>query len=249
MRHCIFCEGSPVTKEDVWPPRWLSRRYPPHTNATVTAERYGIPLGSWPASGTGIQIGCVCPTCNNGWMSQIESDIKPIVEALLEQRAQTIEPDTLHLLAVWAIKNSMVLEGFTPDRRSVYTGTERRLFAEVRTIPSRLQVWLAACVEQTSSFTSNERFDDSEDLPGVYGSATTMAYGPLAIQVLRVLVPDAVPPTTRVEVQPIDGPWNATLVPAWPRPHAPAGWPPQQALNGEPGLRLLSQRFKVAPAA
>jgi hypothetical protein len=62
MRACIFCGEQASSKEDAWPPRWLTKRFLASESAEVEAERRGVPLRTWRASSANIRVG-VCLRC------------------------------------------------------------------------------------------------------------------------------------------------------------------------------------------
>jgi hypothetical protein len=56
----------------------------------------------------------ICGTCNNGWMSQLEAEVKPILLPLIEEKrsAESLTDDETRLLARWAFKTAfMILSG------------------------------------------------------------------------------------------------------------------------------------------
>src|SRR6185295_4734360 len=113
MRACIFCGEQASSKEDAWPPRWLTKRFIATESAHVEAERRGVSLGKWRASGVNIRVGCVCAACNNGWMSRLEETasqiVEPLIVSLIEQQKQGIDAKSLPTLAAWSVKTAMVL--------------------------------------------------------------------------------------------------------------------------------------------
>ena len=60
--------------------------------------------------------GRVCSNCNNGWMSELESEAKPILLALLSgpQNPTSISESECLVLARWTLKTAIVLSYATP---------------------------------------------------------------------------------------------------------------------------------------
>ncbi|MBI3896545.1 MAG: hypothetical protein HY313_11505 [Acidobacteria bacterium] len=60
--------------------------------------------------------GRVCSNCNNGWMSQLENEVKPILLALLSgaQNPTSIPEFECSVLARWTLKTAIVLSCATP---------------------------------------------------------------------------------------------------------------------------------------
>ncbi len=246
MRACIFCGEQAATKEDAWPPRWLTKRFPASELAHVEAERRGASLRKWRESSPNIRVGCVCAACNNGWMSHLEVTasqmVPPLIESLLGQQKQEIDARSLPTLAAWAVKTAMVLESVTPDLPPFYSASERTELRLTRAISRGTCVWLAACAEQETIYAAAKHLAGGDRSPGLHGLATTMAFGPLAIQVLAYRAPVAIPDDSKVTFQLCEGPWDEVLVPVWPVQGSPI-WPPRKGLLGEIGLEVLTDRF------
>ncbi len=95
MRLCIFCAAPASSKEDAWP-LWLLRKIGKDRPARIDAERGTQPLRSWRVVDTGLTVRFVCEPCNNGWMSELENRVKPIVLRLLDKASTnlTVEEQT-----------------------------------------------------------------------------------------------------------------------------------------------------------
>lgn len=115
---CIFCGGEGnLSKEHVFPD-WMKQLFPRDSRSThvegVINWRDGQPsapimkqrLGH---SGTR-KTRVVCQACNNGWMSRLENDVKPILATLVLGQRNCILRDELRLLAMWAAKSGCVAE-------------------------------------------------------------------------------------------------------------------------------------------
>jgi hypothetical protein len=81
-RSCAFCgSAASLTGEHIWSD-WLSRllgkrkvRYN-WTEADGTVKEYRL-------VGLNAKVNIVCETCNNGWMSDLENAVKPIVQPMI----------------------------------------------------------------------------------------------------------------------------------------------------------------------
>jgi hypothetical protein len=116
---CIFCGGSgPFHKEDVLP-KWISKTFP-KSWVTITDIRSGR---RFRAHGhLGIVSRAVCSGCNNGWMSILENDAKPIITPMILGQFKTISLDEQALLARWTMKTAAMLD--------VVSNAESRFFIE-----------------------------------------------------------------------------------------------------------------------
>src|SRR5690349_5445572 len=95
-RTCVFCGGSPVTKEHVWPD-WARRKLAssesfPHYRRL---ERQGQdPVDKrWLAPAHTMTVSAVCRPCNNGWMSELEARAKELLEPVLDGRGKQLHRD------------------------------------------------------------------------------------------------------------------------------------------------------------
>ncbi len=154
MRVCIFCQERASTKEDVWP-QWLTKRLPLSDTSRMEAELGGRNLGNWLNKTTKLlRVGRVCKTCNSGWMSQLEGQVKPIIESILDDRMKAVDALSQALIAVWAVKTAMTLEALNPNRKWFYTSDQRRELRIASAIPERTSVWIAKCVNQPNIYST-----------------------------------------------------------------------------------------------
>jgi hypothetical protein len=144
-RACIFCGGSPVTAEHVWP-RWIAKYLP-----DAKAEHYVVVEAEGreeaveyrgervPFSTT---VRCVCKPCNEGWMAELERTAEHELHAMIEGRAQTLHEWRQSIAATWAFKTAIMVEQAQADLRAIPTEVYR-LFRQYLTAPPFSQVWLA----------------------------------------------------------------------------------------------------------
>jgi hypothetical protein len=119
---CIFCGKPGVTKEHVWPD-WLLKYIPKdgvnHASLSETHHRTHVERevrkhAGAPYSGT---LRIVCGSCNNGWMSVLQNDAKPILLPLVLGEERTLFRKHQALLAAWMAMFAMVTE-FKAGRRN-----------------------------------------------------------------------------------------------------------------------------------
>ena len=78
----------------------------------------------------------VCGECNNGWMSQLETDIAPIVQRLVAgEDIGRFSNDEIELLARWAGKTVAVLSHVTPQLARVPRGASVSLHPKANVTP------------------------------------------------------------------------------------------------------------------
>jgi len=203
----------------------------------MEAEKGGRNLGNWPNKTTKLlRVGCVCENCNNGWMSKIESEVKPVIESILGEQMKTVDAKSQAIVAVWAVKTAMVFEAFDSHRKRFYTNDQRRELI-VSAIPERTSVWIAKCVNQRNIYSAAKDLWTAPGQNEVHAYATTMAFGSLALQVVSIRPSTNLSRGTTITYNVSEGPWDKVLVQVWPLMSIPQQWPPSQGLAGEWGAR------------
>ena len=86
-----------------------------------------------------------CEPCNNGWMSELENEVKPFVTDMAFRGQKTLLDETRQRSLVrWAVKTAMVNEftGAAAEQKYL-TEVERLSFRDNYAIPANLWIWLA----------------------------------------------------------------------------------------------------------
>jgi len=142
---CIFCGGSDLTKEHIFP-EWQKSLVP-------TAEHFGemnavrhpemILVSDRLKQGdiSNYRVRKVCKTCNNGWMSRLEAAVKPILTALILGNSIKINKEEQLNLARWIVIKSMVLEQ-TRKNKHVVTTSEHHWIKNKLEPPIQWLVWI-----------------------------------------------------------------------------------------------------------
>lgn len=116
-RQCLFCATvGPLSREHVWP-RWIAKLLPAghrfSSRGTVGRHdgqpqaRFGdvfesVDSCSWTAR-------AVCGSCNNDWMSALESEAQPILGPLVTGESTTVLGADLRAAFRWAVKTAIVI--------------------------------------------------------------------------------------------------------------------------------------------
>lgn len=242
MRTCIFCDKKASTREDGWP-LWLMKRFPTSSTSRMDAERGGQKLGSWCMARPGLRVKWLCASCNNGWMSRLENETKPILESILDDKLKDIDAWRQSTLARWAVKTAMVLECLNPDRTWFYSDDERQLMRATQSLPPRTSVWIAKCVNQPNIYSAAKDLRTTPDDGEIHAYSTTMAFGPLAFQIVSIKTPATIPENVTLTYDVTEGPWGQTLLQVWPTTKESVGWPLHYGLDSEFGLDALTERL------
>lgn len=150
---CIFCGKGNLSKEHFWP-EWTSSllpSYPANQHVerlqiiTRVTKLKGPPLvRTKPGNAWTKKIRVVCKACNNGWMSVLETAVRPILTPLICTTPHTIDAAPSLVLARWVALKIMVGE-HNQRGDAVTSPEERRVFQESLEIPKNFRIWIAKC--------------------------------------------------------------------------------------------------------
>ncbi|MEU7415127.1 hypothetical protein [Streptomyces antibioticus] len=109
-KECVFCGEKAGSREHVLP-AWMAREAPKaftESNGTRNVYKDGrmIVVPDKFATAT---VKCVCGTCNNGWMSNLEASAKPFLMQLTRGDQIALGPTEQTALATWSLKTAMMM--------------------------------------------------------------------------------------------------------------------------------------------
>ncbi|MGI5180576.1 hypothetical protein ACQEVZ_30110 [Dactylosporangium sp. CA-152071] len=106
---CLLCQSHdrPLTEEHLWS-EWISKLL------VARGARFPEQRGH-ETSPTGPRPRVLCPDCNNGWGSALESDVQKIMLPMFDGRAELDRHDQRRL-ASWALKTALVLDAIRRTR-------------------------------------------------------------------------------------------------------------------------------------
>jgi hypothetical protein len=241
-----FCSGTPVTAEHIWPD-WARRMLPGDVIATHTV-RADTPAAR--SSHTFRQrvfdhrVKVVCAGCNNGWMSRLEKENQPFLEAALNGRGRVLHRDGQRALAAWAFKTVLVINRglFRAHRTGLPPAHAHHLLSRGEP-PSDVGIWLTAFTADEPAYVMStglalsgpgERVTD-EDSPNF--SIVTFTFGPLVFQVAGAVDPSAI----GIVPAEINFPW-AMIHRLWPY-RGSFTWTPTPALDNR-SLDAFANRIR-----
>jgi hypothetical protein len=187
-----------------------------------------------------------CASCNNGWMSKLENDAKPLLVALFNAggRSVPLEAAAQRTLARWAFKTAVV--GAYADKTQVdpFPQDHRREFYEKDEPPQQVQVRIGAATIPTilskGEYVGGYLFEPSLATVTLGGESTSFPFYRVQFRLLTVAFDIIGWVTADVTLE--GGP-NKKLRPAllqlWPTQHPTIWWPPVTSLDafgGSPGL-------------
>src|SRR6266700_7135246 len=100
-QHCLFCDNNSGNAEHLWA-KWIHDRknFGPIKMKRGQGEDIIIPDPE-------ITVKSVCATCNNGWMSCLETTNIPVIGAMMSDIAITLDRQQQESVAAWAMKPAM----------------------------------------------------------------------------------------------------------------------------------------------
>jgi hypothetical protein len=149
---CCFCGRQGVTKQHFWPD-WLKKIVPrsgdshgrdltgfdlshqPFVFITPKTTTHQGPFGAR-------KIRKVCGSCNSGWMSKLESDVKQDLAAMICAEIRVLEVAQLKKLAAWAMLISIIGEFTDPTYMAISESDRHHLMTH--RVPPELnwKIWV-----------------------------------------------------------------------------------------------------------
>jgi hypothetical protein len=238
---CIYCRGPGLSKEHIWP-KWLrdyidmddlnyplqrAIEYPTHITDSIKVIS-GHPFSR--------RVRMVCSNCNNGWMSQIQEDVKPVIVDLFQGKRFEIFRRPRRLISSWAAMSTIAADA-TSERFAVVSEEERKEFFRNRLPPEHWRIWIGLCSDNIKA--PNYRHYSSELLSnkdrhrsGSISEAATIQATTYRIRRLAVHVMTSSNEAGREVIR--KWKWRRFrpyLTRIWPVTHATVTWPPSHELT------------------
>lgn len=184
-----------------------------------------------------IRVGMPCESCNQGWMSGLESQAKKFMAQMVYRGEKTLlDPDRQALLTRWVIKTAMVYEFTSAATEWKYFSDDERLaFKERFELPQNIWIWVARYDGIRPMHAVQHRAPKSSDgPPRIY--SLTLSANFLAVQVFAFRESEGdlgqIARATKAE----------RLVQLFPESPAWITWPPAVTIDDE-ALDVLDTRF------
>jgi hypothetical protein len=147
---CIFCGGARLTKEHVFP-RWLVTTLTADVvGPNVTSERTrrsaagSTSTQRWAAVDVAsYTVRVVCATCNNGWMSDIETRAQAVLSPMVAGERTILSPAAQMDVAAWTALKGYIVEWALGDV-IVASPAVRRALMDAKHPPGPVPVRLGA---------------------------------------------------------------------------------------------------------
>jgi hypothetical protein len=180
-------------------------------------------------------------------MSQLQGTGKSLIERLWGDGACTLDLGECRSLSSWAVMTSMVLQTLGQEENWLYSDLDRTLMWNNQKIPSFMGIWIAQCVGHTEIYTQSQSLWTGPSRGAAHqarGNAITMAFGSLAIQVLKVVPPGDPISVREISIAQGRGYWEDKALPIWPPRLDPVRWPPPSGIRHESELDSFAVRFR-----
>jgi hypothetical protein len=223
MRECGFCGRRADTKEDAWPV-WMMKLI--SGNAIGVIERHVMGKDSIHFRDRSVKVGRVCRRhCNNGWMSDLENEAKPILTPLILGHPLNLTPPMQVTVALWCTKTAMVFDLTRADSDFYFTAEDRRALFSALTnrltpaLPSHARVWLSSYSGELAATCSIAKMlGFARERPGekptpIVGHVATISAGHFVSQ---LLTPELAPTSLAITPHAKPGPWADVTRQIWP---------------------------------
>jgi len=176
----------------------------------------------------------VCPTCNGGWMSQLENAAKPVMEPLmlgthLPEQVE-LDSDSLRILATWATKTAMVMD-CSEDTPPLIPQAARTAFFESPSPFKGSRIWFAGFNPDYGHLTFRHCLKvqraSQEGTPTDRVILATIGLGYLVLQYTTTILQDATLGNPQRRPAP-----NQLCSEIWPAIER-STWPPPLMLDGD----------------
>jgi hypothetical protein len=229
--------------EHAWP-LWLIESIGGFDSQSATEAQFGAEGEEVSWIGPEVTVGCVCQTCNNGWMSKLEVEAKPVLASLINDLALPLNAPEQSTLSRWSMKTAMVFEA--TSGKNFYSQDEQQELCSSGALPAETFVWFGRYVQSNILCGEGRHLHEnksSKPTPFRDGYATTLLIRRLVIQVLtlrRKLEFQEIPAKLHIK----DGPWDKNLIHIWPIGNRNLKWPPPLSFSNDTiDFPTLSGRF------
>lgn len=244
-RVCVFCGGTPLTNEHLYP-QWLGK--------LIAQDPRGFPDGQipqlWIKDGEEINrwksdnpleftFRTVCASCNSGWMSNIEGAAKPYLEKMITGTSKiTLDEKAQYLIANWMGLRTLVARSHHKHPWPAVFYEWFSWYWKKHTLPPRWTVWIGAYNGRLPIY--YDRVDMHVDIPppwdsistsDINGTMMTAVFGYLAYKVIGLS-------SGSLKAK------NKALVRIAPLEKVEAQWPPTHFINDDTILKFFGMGTK-----
>lgn len=188
-------------------------------------------IDRWKTPNPAIVVNCVCRRCNNGWMSDLEQNARPILTPLIDGTAKKITFPEQMTIAAWATKCAIAFDGMESGE-SFYEQSDRLHFREDLIPPiDYTEFWVGhyagpslwACTIHGSGINKVSRTPNKSYVQ-------TMIFGRFILQFVSIRpLTTAIVPVINIQVR--NGPWTNVAVGLFAHNGRSMNWPPEHSFD------------------
>jgi hypothetical protein len=242
---CLFCDNKAGNREHLWP-QWIHDRidFGPLKMDRYQSQQIIIPSPE-------ITVKSVCATCNNGWMSDLETKNIPAIGSMLIDLAIPLDRSAQRIIAAWTIKTAMMLDSTRPKAAGArfYRKVDCVKMRESLFIPEHSRVWLGRSESKhilaLGTDYRHRRPNSSE--PHMQFTVTTLVAGHFVAQAITQRKFPKFADLDMPALQPKGRGWMNFLTQIWPIEREWVAWPPSSAFTngGANGVANLMDRWRI----
>lgn len=151
---CIFCGGSGLSKEHIWP-QWLTKYLNhPTVSRTVVASsmqrgvgRFNKTVQKKQGKMGSVSRRVVCRKCNGGWMSELQNLAKPYILPLVSGKPFLLDVNGQRIVSLWVMMTVIMAEYIDSNHRAITDDDKKCLYAfkedKSIAVPDNWRIWLA----------------------------------------------------------------------------------------------------------
>lgn len=241
-RQCLFCTRPVNSKEHIFS-NWILKDL-------KHAETIKATIGKRPSfylAKPEIKVGVVCRSCNNGWMSDLETENKPAIQAMINSDPCPLTCTGQESLSRWAVMKAIVIDSINSQRCLFYDSPERERLRTASMIPAGTLIWLGRLSVKAFHVGGTDVWGEINKVAKAFhGCVSNILMGHLVIQIFTGHARSELLPDDRLFVNCRPGNWDTSLLNVWPIA-ADLSWPPAVSftLAGEDNIGKLVNRWKI----
>jgi hypothetical protein len=239
MPECAFCpETANLTAEHIIS-QWVEDLFP--GKSTVKYQDGGGRIREWTSVKIDWKARVVCKSCNNGWMSNLESQhAKPVLTPLIIGEVSVpVTQKAARSLALYAFKTAVVMDHAHRRGNPWFSTRIRYAFREHQTISTAVEMWMCGTYGRRRAIDLHSGYFSGSLTPTypVQSYVCTVAIGHLVFQVhsgKHLGTKQIFPLPTH----------DAVAVPFWPGLPSGLVWPFVANLHGKRDFDLFCMRWR-----
>jgi hypothetical protein len=145
---------------------WMDKLFPGEKTFTMTNSSGKV--AHWPSANLNWEAKVVCKTCNNGWMSRLESiHAQPVMTPLIQAKTSVLVNESAsRSLAIFAFKTAVVIDATQRDKPPFFSRRIRYAFRESLAIPPAINMWMNYYSGPRGALLARASYHNGEIAPG-----------------------------------------------------------------------------------